>query len=98
MPASAGGPDVAAAFDELAETLASDLDVEKYLTAVCRHCVRLAGADSAAMVYAVGPGGNLSDVVASDDRGQVLANAAVSAEDCPWRESARSGQLFTIAD
>jgi hypothetical protein len=98
MPASAEGPDVAAAFAELAETLASDLNVEKYLAAVCRQCVRLVGADSAAMVYAVGPGGSLSDVAASDDRGQALARAAVSAADCPWREAARSGQLFTIAD
>jgi hypothetical protein len=98
MPASAGGPDVAAAFAQLAQILASDLDLEKYLTAVCRQCARLVGADSAAMVYAASPAGSLSDVAASDDRGQALANAAVSAADCPWREAARSGQLFTIAD
>src|SRR5215813_9851735 len=98
MPASAGGPDVAAAFAELAGTLASDSDVARYLTDVCRQCVRLVGVDSAAMFYTAGAGGNLSDVVASDDRGQALASAAVSAADCPWREAARSGQLFTIAD
>lgn len=98
MPASAGGPGVAAAFAELANTLASDLDIEKYLTAVCRHCVRLVGVDSAAMVYAAGPGGALVEVAASDDRGQALASTAIGAADSPWREAARSGQLFTIAD
>src|SRR5258706_13448398 len=97
MPALARGPDVAAAFAELAETLASDLDIEKYLTAVCRHCVRLVDAESAAIVYA-GDGVGLSEVAASDDRGRVLARGALSAAEGPWRETVRSGQLITIAD
>src|SRR5258708_38125613 len=97
MPALARGPDVAAAFAELAETLASDLDIEKYLTAVCRHCVRLVDAESAAIVYA-GDGVGLSEVAASDNRGRVLARGALSAAEGPWRDVVRSGQLITIAD
>jgi ANTAR domain len=98
MPAWAGGPDVAAAFAELAETLASELDIEKYLTAVCRHCVRLVGTDSVAIVYAAGHYADLSGVAASDDRGRVLAHGSLSAADGPWGEIVRSGQLITIAD
>src|SRR5260221_4678243 len=97
MPALGRGPDVAAAFAELAETLASDLDIEKYLTAVCRHCVRLVDAESAAIVYA-GDGAGLSEVAASDDRGRVLARGALSAAEGPWRDTVHSGQLITIAD
>src|SRR5258708_1835570 len=98
MPALAGGPDVAAAFAELAEMLASDLDIEKYLTAVCRHSVRLVAAGSAAIVYAAAHDADLSRVAASDDRGRVLAHGSLSAADGPWRETVRSGQLVTIAD
>src|SRR5260221_14080014 len=97
MPALARGPDVATAFAEPADTLASDLDIEKYLTAVCRHCVRLVDAESAAIVYA-GDGAGLSEVAASDDRGRVLARGALSAAEGPWRDTVRSGQLLTIAD
>src|SRR5260370_41507491 len=95
MAALAGGPDVAAAFAELAETLASDLDIEKYLTAVCRHCVRLVDAESAAIVYA-GDGAGLSEVAASDDRGRVLARGALSAAARPRRETGRFAQLVTL--
>lgn len=98
MPALAGGPDVAAAFAELAEMLASDLDIEKYLTAVCRHSVRLVAAGSAAIVYAAEHDADLSRVAASDDRGRALAHSSLSAADSPWRETVRSGQLITIAD
>ena len=52
MPASpTAGPDVAAAFAELAETLASDLDIDSYLTATCRHCLRLIPVESAATLF-----------------------------------------------
>src|SRR5258708_21180237 len=97
MPALARGPDVAAAFAELAETLASDLDIEKYLTAVCRHCVRLVDAERRATGYG-GDGAGLSEVAASDDRGRVLARGALSAAEGPWRDTVHSGQLITIAD
>jgi len=98
MSAPAPGPDVAAAFAELARVLAGDSDVGPYLTAVCRHCVRLAGAESAATVYAADPGGSLTALAASDDRSRSLAEAAAGADASPWLECARSGQLISIAD
>src|SRR5258708_29034108 len=97
MPALARGPDVAAAFAELAETLASDLDIEKDLTAVCRHCVRLVDAESAAIVYA-GDGAGLSEVAASHDRLRVLARGSLSAAEGPWRDTDRSHKHITIDD
>ena len=90
--------DVAAAFAELARALASDSAVEPYLTAVCGHCVRLAGAQSAAIVYAAGSAGALTALAASDERSQVIAQAALGADASPWLECARSGQLIAIAD
>jgi GAF domain-containing protein len=98
MPTISGGPDVAAAFAELAEMLVSDPDIEKYLTTVCRHCVRLVGTDAAAVVYATCHGADLSGVAASDDRGRGLAHSALSAADDPWHETVRSGQLVTIGN
>jgi ANTAR domain len=98
MSAPAAGPDVGAAFAELAQALASDCDVEPYLTAVCRHCVRLAGADSAAIVYATGAGGAMTGLAASDERARALAAASIDAEASPWRECARTGQLISVAD
>jgi hypothetical protein len=98
MSAPLPGPDVAAAFAQLARTLAGDSDVGLYLTAVCRHCVRLAGAESAAIVYAADPGGPLTALAASEDRSRSLAQAAVGAGTSPWLECARSGQLISIAD
>ena len=98
MPALAGGPDVAAAFAELAETLADELDIEKYLAVLCRHCVRLVGAESAAIVYAAGHRADLSGVAASDHRGRDLAHGSLSEANGPWREAVRSGQLITVAD
>src|SRR5258708_29809621 len=97
MPALAGGPDVAAAFAELAEMLASDLDIEKYLTAVCRHSVRLVAAGSAAIVYAAEHDADLSRVAASDDRGRVLPHGSLSAAARPWRATIRSVHVSTIA-
>jgi len=101
MPAPAAGPDVGAAFAELARGLA-DGDSGPYLNAVCRHCVGLAGADSAAIVYA-GTGGAMADVVASDDRARALAHASVDAASAderasPWHECARTGNLISVAD
>jgi GAF domain-containing protein len=98
MSVPAPGPDVGAAFAELAQTLASDGDVEPYLTAVCRHCVRLAGADSAAIVYATGSGRAMTGLAASDERARALAEASIDAEASPWRECARTGQLISVAD
>ncbi len=98
MSAPAPRADVAAAFAELAHALATDSAAEPYLTAVCGHCVRLAGAQSAAIVYAAGSAGALTALAASDERGQVIARAALGADASPWLECARSGQLITIAD
>ena len=99
------GPEVAAAFAELAETLASALDIDTYLTAMCRHCVRLIAVESAAIVYATGPpGDSVLGIVASDARGRVLAlgapggSARPHASDDPWADCMRSGQLMAIAD
>jgi ANTAR domain len=90
--------DVAAAFAALAQALASDSAVEPYLTAVCGNCVRLAGAQSAAIVYAAGSAGALTALAASDQRGQAIARAALGADASPWLECARSGHLITIAN
>ncbi len=103
MPAPAAGPDVAAAFAELAETLASDLDIDTYLIAVCRHCVRLVGSESAAILYAAGDDGSVS-AAASDERGLMLALGAPGTRDGarppdgPWIDCKETGQLITIAD
>ena len=105
MPASpTAGPDVAAAFAELAETLASDLDIDSYLTATCRHCLRLIPVESAAIVYATGADGSALAVAASDPRSRALALGAPAdcatprAADNPWADCMSSGQLMTIAD
>jgi ANTAR domain len=109
MPARAPGPDVGAAFAELAKGLAEDGDPGPYLTAVCRHCVRLAGADSAAIVYATGTDGAMAEIVASDERARELAEASVTQasvaaasaageEASPWRDCADAGQLISVAD
>ena len=104
MPAPAAGPDVAAAFAELAETLASDLNIDTYLAAVCRLCVRLVEADSAAILYAAGDDGDSVSAAASDERSRMLALGApgtregVRPPDGPWTDCRQTGQLITIAD
>lgn len=104
MPASPASPDVAAAFAELAETLASDLDIDAYLTAVCCHSVRLIAAESAAILYSVGPDDESVQVAASDERARRLAlgeqggSGDPSSRECPWTDCKRTGQLITIAD
>ena len=103
LPAPAAGPEVAAAFAELAETLASDLDIDTYLTAVCRHCVSLVASESAAILYAAGDDDSVG-VAASDERSLTLAlgkpeaRAGAWPSDGPWTDCQRSGQLITIAD
>jgi GAF domain-containing protein len=94
MPESAGGADAAAALADLAGLLASDLAAGNYLNVACQHAVRLIGAESAVICYAAEPGGDLSGIAGSDDRGRALARKA----DGPWRDCARSGQLITITD
>ncbi len=104
MPAPAAGPDVAAAFAELAETLASDLDIDTYLSAVCRHCVRLVSAESAAILYYRGEGDDSVSVAASDERSLMLVLGAPGPRqgrfppDGPLADCQRTGQLITIAD
>ena len=104
MPAPVAGPDVAAAFAELAETLASDLNIDTYLIAVCRHCVRLVGSESAAILYAPGDDDDLVSVAASDERSLMLALGAPGTSDGlrppdgPWTDCRQTGQLITIAD
>ena len=104
MPAPAAGPDVAAAFAELAETLAGGLDIDTYLIAVCRQCVRLVAAESAAIRYAAGDDNDSLGVAASDERSLMLALGAPGTRqggcppDGPWTDCKRTGQLITIAD
>jgi GAF domain-containing protein len=98
MPESAPGQDIAAAFAELAETLASDLDIETYLAAVCRHCVGLVGVVCAVILYAEAPQANAVRVAWSDDLGRRLADVARDATTGPWQESLTTGQLITVAD
>ena len=105
MPGSpTAGQEVAAAFAELAETLACDLDIDTYLTAMCRHCVHLIAVESAAIVYATGPGDSALGIAASDARGRALAlgvpggSAYLLAGDDPWADCINSGQLMAIAD
>jgi hypothetical protein len=104
MPASAAGPDVAAAFAELAETLAIDLDIDTYLVAVCRHCVGLVEAESAAILYTSGDDDDSVRVAASDERSLILALGAPEMRDGarppdgPWTECRQTGQLITVAE
>ena len=98
MSGSAPGPDVAAAFAELAETFATDLDIETYLTTVCRHCVGLIGAASATIVYAEAPQTYAARLAWSDDRGRRLATASLATGTGPWQECLATGQLITAGD
>jgi len=96
MTTSAPVQGVAAAFAELVDALANDLDVGEYLAAVCRHCVTLAGADCAVITY-------LDDkknqhVASSDDRGAMLAASAPDPATGPWAQCMTSGQLISVAD
>ncbi len=98
MSAPAQGQDVAAAFAELAETLASDLDIDKYLAAVCRHCVGLVGVQCAVICYQDGKDGSALRVAASDDTGRSLAAASPDASLGPWAQCMSTGEVITVAD
>jgi ANTAR domain/GAF domain len=82
--------------------LASDLDIDTYLTTLCRHCVRLAAAESAAIVYAAGDDESVR-VAASDEQSLMLALGApeargIGSPDGPWTDCQQTGQLITISD
>jgi len=96
MTSSAAEQNVAAAFAELAETLAADLDVTQYLTAVCRHGVELTGARAAAIICSPEPGVP-GTVAASDPRARRLA-AAHGDRTGPWARCMATGEPFTIAN
>lgn len=98
MSESARGPAVAAAFAGLFETLASDLDIESYLVALCRHCVGLVNAGCAAIVFAEAPATSPVRFAWSDDLGRRLANDSLGAATGPWQECLITGQLITVAD
>jgi hypothetical protein len=99
MSESAPGSDVAAAFVELVDTLvASDLDVETYLAAVCRHCVSLVGVASAAIIYAEAPQADAARIASSDELGRWLAGYSLGAGAGPWAECLTTGQLITVGD
>src|SRR5262249_8356196 len=97
MPASTAGPDIAAAFAELARAVASDLDIEAYLAAVCRYCVELVQVDSAAIVYLADSANAEPHVIAPDDRARSLVSRTWGTAH-PCRDCFNSGQVITIAD
>lgn len=97
MPVSRGEAGVAAAFAELAESLASGLDIATYLSAVCRHCVGLVGVSSAAIVYGRAKGRASAFVASSGEEGRLLATGPPDASADPWSECMTTGQLI-VAD
>ena len=98
MPVSEHGLDVATAFAGLFETLARDLDIESYLTVLCRQCVGLAAASCAAMVFAEAPATSASRLAWSDEIGRQLADDSLGAQAGPWQECMTTGQLIAVAD
>jgi hypothetical protein len=96
MAVSAAETDVAAAFAELAETLVSGIDIDKYLADVCRHSVVLIGADTAAVVYTTGQ--DPAKVTAADERGHRLAVRSLEAAASPWAECLVTGAVISVAD
>lgn len=95
MPAPAQGQEVATAFAELAETLASDLDIDTYLAAVCRHCVALVSAQYAVIGY---PDGSALRVAASSDAGRRLVSDSPDPAQGPWAQCMSTGELIAVAD
>lgn len=89
---------MAAAFAELAETFASDLDIETYLAVVCRHCVELIDVSSAVIVYATPHGRSSFGVASSDEAGRRLAADPQGARTGPWSQCMATGQLIPVAD
>lgn len=98
MSESARGEDVATAFAGLVITLARDLDIESYLTVLCRHCVSLVGADCAAIVFAEAPATSAARLAWSDEFARRLAEESLSTASGPWHECLTTGQLITVAD
>jgi hypothetical protein len=96
MAVSAAETDVAAAFAELAETLVSGIDIDKYLADVCRHSVTFIGADMAALVYATGE--DPVRVAAGDESGYRLAVRSLEATTSPWAECIATGVAFSVTD
>jgi hypothetical protein len=93
MPVSPGEAGVGSAFAELAETLASDVGIDTYLAAVCRNCVTLIGAVSAAIVFPAGSAWQSFDVVTSRGASAPTAppQAAPSQAEALWHDHAVSG-------
>lgn len=89
---------MAAAFAELAETFADDLDIETYLAMVCRQCVELISVSSAVIVYHIAHGRISVGVASSDEDGRWLATGSPMASDGPWSECMRTGRLIPVAD
>lgn len=98
MPEPARGPDTATAFAGLFDTLARDLDIESYLAVLCHHCVGLAGADCAAIVFAEAPATSAARLAWSDETGRRLADDSLSAQTGPWQECLTTGQLITVVN
>jgi GAF domain-containing protein len=101
MPAPAQGQNVAAAFAELAETLASDLDIDRYLTAVCHHCVGLIGVRCAVICYhdtAHDADDPATRVASSHDTGRWLVTGSPDPSQSPLAQCMSTGELISVAD
>ena len=98
MAASEAGQDVAAAFAELAETLASDPDLGAYLDAACRHCVALAGVDHAVIVHRDAASDGARQVAASGEMADALVSGCPDPAATPWAECMATGQPVPAAD
>ncbi len=98
MAASAAGQNVAAAFAELVETLAGDLELGAYLDAVCRHCVALAGADHAVIVYLDAADEGSAQVAADGETAGALVSGCPDPAATPWAECMATGQPVPATD
>ncbi|HVB43150.1 MAG TPA: ANTAR domain-containing protein [Streptosporangiaceae bacterium] len=90
------GTQIAAAFAELADTLASDLDIDTYLTSVCRHCVRLTRSRGAAITYTATTETASVNVASSDAQSHQLARGSPDASPSPWGECMSTGMLIAV--
>ena len=86
------------AFAELAETLASDVGIDAYLTAACRNCVILTGAASAAIVYPGGAAWAGPAIVSSGSEALWRDYTAAGFSAGPLAECMTTGQPIVAAD
>ncbi|WP_151478181.1 GAF and ANTAR domain-containing protein [Streptomyces albicerus] len=91
MPEQPHEERLAAAFVELADTLAGDFDVTHFLHTLSERCVDLLGIAAAGVILAA-PRGGSPEVAGSDARTRDLERDAVDWDEGPCRDCLRTGR------